>query len=67
MNSLIGKAVCASAISDTGILSLTFDDGSSVAAPPDADYEARTVSGPHGHLIVSTPGGELVTFGPDEG
>lgn len=48
MRTLVGKAVAKSGVSDTGTLSLTFDDGSHVVAEPDGDYEAWNVSGPHG-------------------
>jgi uncharacterized protein DUF6188 len=68
LQGLIGRTVSESTISDTGVLSLIFDDGSRVVVEPDGDYEAWNVSGPDGLLIVCMPSGALATWsgvGPD--
>lgn len=47
-----------------GRLELFFDDDSNLRIPPSEDYEAWTVSGPDGWLLVCTPGGEVAVFRP---
>jgi Family of unknown function (DUF6188) len=59
LQSLTGRTVTESTISDTGTLSLTFDDGSRVVVEPDGDYEAWNLAGPDGLIIVCMPSGEL--------
>ncbi|MCP2256309.1 hypothetical protein LY13_005100 [Prauserella aidingensis] len=51
---------------DDGRLELSFVDGWRVSVTTSEDYEAWTVAGPHGLLIVSMPGGDLAVWHPDE-
>ena len=46
----------------SGRLVVRFEDGSRIEAPPDPAYEAWNITGPHGVLIVSMPGGELAIW-----
>jgi hypothetical protein len=67
MHGLVGKAISESRI-DGGTLALTFDDGARLVVQPDGNYEAWTVAGPDGLLIVCMPSGELATWsGTPEG
>ncbi len=61
MHGLVGKAIAESRI-DGGTLTLTFDDGARLVVQPDGNYEAWTVAGPDGLLIVCMPSGELATW-----
>jgi hypothetical protein len=65
MPSVLGQIVAASAIDNYGSLLVDFEDGTQIRADPDEDYESWTIAGPHGLLIVCTPGGELAVWGPD--
>jgi hypothetical protein len=62
---LTGQAIAESA-TDSGILTLAFTNGSRLCVKPDRDYEAWTVSGPDGMLVVCMPGGELAIWDRDE-
>lgn len=62
MTNLLGQRVTEAVIGDDGSLSIAFDDGACLHAGPDAEYEAWTLSGPEGLLIVSMPGGALTTW-----
>lgn len=59
---LLGQTVSESIVADSGTLKLTFANGASVQVEPDDDYEAWTVAGPRGMLIVCMPGGELAIW-----
>jgi Family of unknown function (DUF6188) len=47
-----------------GALHVTFEGGARLTVEPDADYEAWSVSGPGGALVVSTAGGKLSIWQP---
>ena len=48
----------------TGSLLIAFDEGRSLEVRSDEDYEAWNFAGPHGHKIVCSEGGGLVTWDP---
>src|SRR6266508_1297501 len=56
--SLLERTVTASSATDSGILELAFDNGTSLRVEPDDTYEAWTVAGPNGQKVVCMPGGE---------
>jgi hypothetical protein len=60
-------AVVASAVMDGSDLHLGFTDGRALRVPPDDTYEAWTLAGPDGRLVVSGPGGELSIWDADTG
>jgi hypothetical protein len=67
--SLLGPALAAarttvqSAVAlKSGALELTFDTGSTWRVDPIPRYEAWTLAGPRGLLLVSKPGGELAVW-----
>ncbi|MFL0177363.1 DUF6188 family protein [Mycobacterium sp. SMC-13] len=62
MNNLLGQRIFATEIGANGSLSMTFDDGSRLCVPPDANYEAWNLSGPGGLFVVCMPGGALETW-----
>lgn len=66
---LAGQSVTAVAKDDSGALTISFTDGTTLTVPPDDAYEAWNVSGPNGALVVSMPSGELAIWtaeaGPD--
>jgi hypothetical protein len=45
-----------------GVLRLAFASGSTITVPPDPRYEAWSVVGRAGSLVVCTPGGELAIW-----
>jgi hypothetical protein len=47
---------------ESGMLSVAFDNGARLRIKPDSSYEAWTVSGPRGMLVVSMPRGELAIW-----
>lgn len=47
---------------ETGTLRLSFANGASVIVEPDEAYEAWTMSGPGGMLVVCMPRGELAIW-----
>lgn len=63
---LVGQTVTESVVEDSGTLRLGFDGGASIRVEPDPHYEAWTVSGTNGRLIVSMPGGELAVWNAEE-
>jgi hypothetical protein len=48
-----------------GTLRVVFEGGARLIVEPDPAYEAWSVSGPDGALVVSTPGGELAIWKPE--
>lgn len=68
-----GRSVMAVTVWKNGTLEVSFDDESRLSVPADEQYEAWTLSGPSGALIVSGPGGAVSIFGsadsstPDQG
>lgn len=63
---LIGQSITESIADSTGTLSITFSNSVRFVVEPDTDYEAWTIGGPGGMLIVCTPGGELAVWSPDQ-
>ncbi|TVU66765.1 hypothetical protein FQP90_01070 [Paenarthrobacter nitroguajacolicus] len=61
--SIARSSVTAGIADDRGTLHLDFADGSAIAVPADEQYEAWTLNGPDGLLLVSTPGGSLARWG----
>jgi hypothetical protein len=62
MAALSGRAVDEAHVSESGVLTLNFDEGTVLTIQPDSDYEAWTVAGPKGQKLVSLPGGEVATW-----
>lgn len=56
---LVGQQLAAANIAETGTLTVGFESGLSVVVDPDPHYEAWTVTGPNGLIIVCLPGGQL--------
>ena len=46
----------------SGALSIGFTSGELLAVEPDPNFEAWTLHGPHGFLVVATPGGGLAIW-----
>ncbi|MGO4144565.1 DUF6188 family protein [Paenarthrobacter sp. YAF11_1] len=63
--SIARSSVTAGCADDRGNLHVDFADGSTVEVSPDEQYEAWTLNGPEGLLLVSCPGGGLTTWGLD--
>lgn len=59
---LVGQEVHTAVADDAGSLRVCFSGGASIFVEPDAAYEAWSVSGPDGALVVSTPGGKLAIW-----
>jgi hypothetical protein len=59
-------SVVASHISSSGNLELCFADDSSMDVPPSADFEAWSLTGPHGLRIVCGPNGEITKWTPHQ-
>ncbi|MGI5170042.1 DUF6188 family protein [Spirillospora sp. CA-253888] len=55
--SLFGQEISRFAMAEAGDLSITFTNGMGLATAADADYEAWTLTGPGGLLVVCRPGG----------
>lgn len=62
--SLVGRDVRA-IVSGSGGLALAIGDAT-VRVDPSPDYESWSMVGPRQERVVSTPGGELATWGPAE-
>ncbi|KAA0116086.1 DUF6188 family protein [Mycolicibacterium sp. P9-22] len=62
LSHLVGQVITASEVDDTGSLTVAFDGGNSLLVEPDRNYEAWTVTGPKGMIIVCQPGGELAIW-----
>ncbi|WP_037138756.1 DUF6188 family protein [Rhodococcoides fascians] len=58
----VGRVIEQARVSDDGALRLMFNDGTTLVAPADPDYEAWTISGPGGAMVVSMPGGGLAIW-----
>jgi hypothetical protein len=59
---LVGHRIVDARVSETGSLTICFDDSTRLSVDPDPAYEAWNVSGPAGFLIVCVPGGELAIW-----
>jgi hypothetical protein len=59
---LVGQTVKEVTADETGALRICFSGGARIHVPPDEAYEAWSVSGPDGTLVVCTPGGKLAIW-----
>lgn len=59
---LVGRIIDACTVDDAGSLSVTFTGGVRLQVDPDDGFEAWTISGPEGMLVVCTPGGKLAVW-----
>jgi uncharacterized protein DUF6188 len=62
LRELIGHTVTEATTDKSGTLHVAFDNNARLRIDPDTSYEAWTVSGPHGMLVVCMPGGELAIW-----
>jgi hypothetical protein len=62
LRELVGQTVTESAAEDSGALRLAFANGATVPVEADESYEAWTVAGPGGMLVVCMPRGELAIW-----
>jgi hypothetical protein len=60
---LLQLEVLRATASSRGELALRFVDGTRLDVPADPDYEAWTLNGPNGLLLVSIPGGDVGVWG----
>lgn len=59
---LVGQTVETALADESGGLHVRFSEGANLSVDPDDAYEAWSVSGPDGALVVSTPGGRLAVW-----
>ncbi|MDZ7886256.1 MAG: DUF6188 family protein [Mycobacterium sp.] len=59
LGQLVGQTISSSTVDRAGALTVVFERGELLHVEPDPSFEAWTVSGPKGLLIVCSPGGEL--------
>lgn len=59
---LWGARVLEAIADENGSLTLRFDDGSELRAPPDPQYESWEFAGPSGFDVIAMPGGELAVW-----
>jgi hypothetical protein len=64
LRQLVDRTIEDATADDVGALHLTFERGARLTVEPDPAYEAWSVSGPGGALVVSTPGGKLAIWKP---
>ncbi|MGE2715193.1 DUF6188 family protein [Mycolicibacterium litorale] len=62
MRPLIGTRVETAVADSAGALCIRFSGGADLSVDADAAYEAWSVSGPDGALVVCTPGGKLAVW-----
>lgn len=60
----VGNTIRELCVSDDGDLSVTFNDTSQLSVKASENYEAWSLSGPRGELVVCMPGGKLAIWGP---
>jgi len=63
---LLQKVVDLAETAPSGALTVTFVDGSELEAPQHAEFEAWTVTGPHGERVVCLPGGGVSEWSATE-
>ncbi|GGJ18108.1 DUF6188 family protein [Paenarthrobacter histidinolovorans] len=61
--SITQSSIVAGFADDRGALHVEFSDGSVIDVPADNSYEAWTINGPQGLLLVSCPGGSIASWG----
>jgi hypothetical protein len=59
---LFGAVIREVSVEATGILTVSFDDGQTIKAPPDASYESWSYVSDNGGRVICTPGGELAIW-----
>jgi len=64
LHQLVGHTIEDATADTAGALHVIFEGGARLTVEPDAAYEAWSVSGPDGALVVSTPGGKLAIWKP---
>lgn len=64
LRQLVGHTIEDANADAAGALHVTFQGANRLTVEPDADYEAWSVSGPDGALVVSTAGGKLAIWKP---
>jgi hypothetical protein len=62
LRDLVGRVVTESTVDDAGALTVAFEGDARLLVEPDSAYEAWTVSGPRGMMVVCMPGGELAIW-----
>jgi hypothetical protein len=62
LRQLIGHTIEEATADAAGALHVIFEGDTRLTVEPDEAYEAWSVSGPGGALVVSTPGGELAIW-----
>jgi hypothetical protein len=62
---LLHRRISSADIETTGGLAVTFDDGTRLHVDADDRYEAWTIAGPDGQMVVSGPGGKLTEWPGD--
>ena len=63
---LLHRTVTAASVSEAGVLTIAFSDQTQLRVHPHCQWEARTLNGPEGQLIVCGPGGNLSVWGKNE-
>ena len=62
LRQLVGHTIEESTADAAGALHVIFEGGARLTVEPDPTYEAWSVSGPDGALVVSTAGGKLAVW-----
>jgi uncharacterized protein DUF6188 len=62
LRQLVGHTIEDATADAAGALHVVFEGGARLTVEPDAAYEAWSVSGPDGALVVSTAGGKLAIW-----
>jgi hypothetical protein len=62
LRQLVGRTIEEATADASGALHVIFEGGARLTVEPDAAYEAWSVSGPDGALVVSTAGGKLAIW-----
>jgi hypothetical protein len=62
LRQLVGHTIEEATADAAGALHVIFEGGSRLTVDPDPSYEAWSVSGPDGALVVSTAGGKLAIW-----
>jgi hypothetical protein len=62
LRQLVGHSIEEATADAAGALHVIFEGGARLTVEPDAAYEAWSVSGPDGALVVSTAGGKLAIW-----
>ncbi len=58
----VKQEIRSTTVDESGGLTVAFADGARLRIEPDEDYEAWTVTGPKGFMVVCMPGGELAIW-----